>query len=43
LNLTGTNLVTGESLRVHFEEHAFFDPTTGQILPTGSHFNVTCG
>jgi hypothetical protein len=43
LNLTGTNLQTGQGLSIHFEEHAFFDPITGQILPTGSHFNTSCG
>jgi hypothetical protein len=42
-NLTGTNLVTGQRIRLHLEEHAFFDPITGQILPTGSHFNISCG
>ena len=42
-NLTGTNLVTGQGVRLHFEQHAFFDPTTGPILPTGSHFNISCG
>jgi hypothetical protein len=42
-NLTGTNLATGQSFRVHLEQHAFFDPITGQILLTGSHFNVSCG
>ena len=42
-NLSGTNLVTGQSVRLHFEQHAFFDPITGQILLTGSHFNTSCG
>lgn len=42
-NLTGTNLATGQGFRVHLEQHAFFDPITGQILLTGSHFNLSCG
>jgi hypothetical protein len=41
-NMTGTNLVTGQGFRLHLEQHAFFDPITGQILLTGSHFNVIC-
>jgi hypothetical protein len=42
LNLTGTNVATGQGFRLHFEQHAFFDPITGQILLTGSHFNFSC-
>jgi hypothetical protein len=42
-NLTGTNLATGQGFRAHIEQHAFFDPITGQILLTGSHFNMSCG
>jgi hypothetical protein len=42
-NMTGTNLATGQGFRVHLEQHAFFDPITGQILLTGSHFNMSCG
>jgi hypothetical protein len=43
LNLTGTNLVTGQGFRVHFEQHAFFDPITMLPLLTGSHFHASCG
>jgi hypothetical protein len=43
LNLTGTNLVTGQGIRVHFEQHAFFDPITMLPLLTGSHFHGSCG
>jgi hypothetical protein len=42
-NLTGTNPATGQGFSVHLEQHAFFDPITGQILLTGSHFNLSCG
>jgi hypothetical protein len=40
-NLSGTNLVTGQAIKVHIEQHAFFDPT-GQIVLSG-HSNVSCG
>ncbi len=43
LNLVGTNSITGQGFRVHFEQHAFFDPITGLPLLTGSHVNASCG
>jgi hypothetical protein len=43
-NVMGTNLDTGQSLRVHFEQHALYVPDTNppQIIPTGAHSNMTC-
>lgn len=48
-NVTGTNLVTGQSVSAHFEGHVFFVPVdwppTGppQIVPSpGDHFNISC-
>ena len=43
-NLFGTNLQSGQSVRAHFESHAFYVPDTNPpvILPTGSHSNMRC-
>jgi len=43
-NVMGTNLDTGHSIRVHFEQHALYVPDTfpPQFLPMGAHANMTC-
>ena len=40
----GTNLDSGQSVRVHFAQHALYvpDTTPPQIIPIGAHTNMTC-
>jgi hypothetical protein len=42
-NITGTNLATGQSVGAHLEMHGFYNPITGQFVPSpGDHTKVTC-